>query len=134
MKKKFLRIISAILLTSLLLPAFLLNINAASLLSYENVKRFFDASKKSVTEVYTSTKGTKLPYRMYVPSDYDENESYPLVLFFHGAGESGTDNTHIFRGGSVFQRLLNKTERGEYTPYGAHGIARVGRPLLRYAG
>lgn len=33
-----------------------------------------------------------LPYRIYVPDDYDSNKSYPLLMFFHGAGERGNDN------------------------------------------
>lgn len=33
-----------------------------------------------------------MPYRLFVPADYDETQSYPLVLALHGAGERGTDN------------------------------------------
>jgi len=36
--------------------------------------------------------GYTMPYRLFVPSGYDSNTSYPLVLFLHGAGERGTDN------------------------------------------
>lgn len=32
------------------------------------------------------------PYRLYVPPRLDASEKYPLLLWFHGAGESGTDN------------------------------------------
>ncbi len=44
-------------------------------------------------ETFTSAK-TELPYRIYIPSDYDytKSEKYPLVLFLHGAGERGNDN------------------------------------------
>ena len=34
-----------------------------------------------------------LPYRLLVPAGYDPVESYPLVLFLHGAGERGEDNS-----------------------------------------
>lgn len=36
----------------------------------------------------------KLPYRVYYPSDYDENsdKQYPILFFLHGNGECGMDN------------------------------------------
>lgn len=36
--------------------------------------------------------GASLPYRLLRPKDYDANQRYPLVMFFHGAGERGNDN------------------------------------------
>ncbi len=36
--------------------------------------------------------GLTLPYRLFVPADYDTTRTYPLVLALHGAGERGTDN------------------------------------------
>ena len=35
---------------------------------------------------------TTLPYRLLLPKDYDETKSYPVLFFFHGAGERGNDN------------------------------------------
>lgn len=32
-------------------------------------------------------------YRYFLPQDYDPAQQYPLVLFLHGSGESGVDNT-----------------------------------------
>ncbi len=36
--------------------------------------------------------GVTMGYRLYVPEGYDASRRYPLVLFLHGAGESGSDN------------------------------------------
>jgi predicted peptidase len=41
---------------------------------------------------FTDAAGKKLNYRLLRPKGYDANKSYPLVLFFHGAGERGSDN------------------------------------------
>ena len=39
------------------------------------------------------TKDIGLPYRSFVPNLIREGKKYPLLLFLHGAGERGTDNT-----------------------------------------
>lgn len=33
-----------------------------------------------------------LPYRYYIPEDYNEDTAYPVFLFLHGAGGRGNDN------------------------------------------
>jgi len=43
--------------------------------------------------VYSNPSGGSLPYRLFVPAKYDRQQKYPLVVFFHGAGERGTDNS-----------------------------------------
>ena len=48
-----------------------------------------------IKEVYVSSDDEnemKLPYRLLVPENYNEETKYPLVLFLHGAGECGTGN------------------------------------------
>ena len=42
--------------------------------------------------VFTTADGHQLPYRLFVPANYDPARKYPVVLFLHGLGERGTDN------------------------------------------
>jgi len=48
--------------------------------------------------VYTSSIGDTIPYRLFIPRDYDPDNKYPVVLFHHGAGGRGTDNKGQFEG------------------------------------
>ena len=41
--------------------------------------------------------GHKLPYRFYQPEQKNSGQKYPLVIFFHGAGERGLDNRTQFQ-------------------------------------
>lgn len=42
--------------------------------------------------MFKDATGKMLPYRLLYPKEIKPGETYPLVLFFHGAGECGTDN------------------------------------------
>lgn len=109
--------IFSILLVSLMLAALLVPFTSSAkvtLLSGSEVKNKFNSSANSVKEVYRASNGKSLPYRLYVPDDYDPDKSYPLVLFFHGAGERGTDNTAQISAGSVMQRLLLPEEQKKF--------------------
>ena len=44
------------------------------------------------SHINASIASYSMPYRLFIPSGYNSNTSYPLVLFLHGAGERGTDN------------------------------------------
>lgn len=44
-------------------------------------------------EMLVSSDGYTLPYRLYIPKNYDCGATYPLMLFLHGSGERGCDNT-----------------------------------------
>ncbi len=50
-----------------------------------------------------------LPYRVYLPSDYDpeSSEKYPMLFFLHGHGETGMDNTQNIRVNGGENKLIN---------------------------
>ena len=37
--------------------------------------------------------GSGMPYRVFIPPGYSTSEVYPLIVFLHGAGERGNNNT-----------------------------------------
>ena len=42
----------------------------------------------------TETNGSGMPYRIFVPPGYVATQAYPLIVFLHGSGEAGTNNTN----------------------------------------
>lgn len=87
---------------------------SAALVVGENKIEFAVTSKTGVSKIYTVTvvreniqpivdkflklsfkdpvTGAVMPYRLYVPDNYDATKAYPIVLFLHGSGERGDDN------------------------------------------
>ena len=70
-----------------------------------------DVMKK---EIHIASDGTELPYRLYVPDDYNPEKQYSFLLFLHGAGNRGNDNV-----GQVEQNtgLLDRIINGETVEY-----------------
>lgn len=54
---------------------------------------------KPEAKTFKAADGTELLYRFSTPEKTGEGETYPLVLFLHGAGERGTDNKAQLRNG-----------------------------------
>lgn len=54
--------------------------------------------------LYRYGKSQHLPYRILLPRNYDSTKDYPMLIFLHGIGESGTDNEkQLLWGASLFQ-------------------------------
>jgi len=61
------------------------------------------AALSTLFEARTHTSdGTVMPYRLFVPADHDATQSYPLVIFLHGIGGTGTDNEANYTRGNTF--------------------------------
>jgi len=55
-----------------------------------------------VARVFKGAQGRNLPYRLYVPENYDKQKKYPLVLYLHGGGGRGDDNRKQIEGGNGY--------------------------------
>jgi len=56
--------------------------------------------------VHSSAKGERMPYRLFTPARIESGRRYPLVVFLHGAGGSGTDNAKQLQGANMFGALV----------------------------
>ena len=56
--------------------------------------------------VLTNAKGERMPYRLFTPARLQPGRRYPLVVFLHGAGGSGTDNVKQLQDANVFGALV----------------------------
>ena len=60
-------------------------------------------------KTFTDAQGKTLSYRLLKPVNEDPKQSYPLVVFLHGAGERGSDNTaQLTHGVGDFAREENR--------------------------
>lgn len=59
----------------------------------------------------TITKHVRLPYFLYLPQDFEKEQSqtWPVVIFLHGAGERGSDLTLVGKHG-LMQQVLEGRE------------------------
>ncbi len=65
-------------------------------------------------EQYISKTDT-LPYRILLPENYDPSIAYPLILFLHGSGERGSDNSlQLTHGADLF---LKESIRKEFPAF-----------------
>src|ERR1700675_804348 len=51
-------------------------------------------------KMYVDKTGNKMPYRLFVPANYDASQKYPLIFWLHGAAGRGSDNLKQISGGN----------------------------------
>ena len=83
------RVLALITLITILLLSLPMNTYADA----PNLEEIFEK------KVHQTADGYKLNYRLYLPDDYSTDKKYPVILFFHGAGEKENDNTKQLRAG-----------------------------------
>ncbi|WP_391559084.1 chitobiase/beta-hexosaminidase C-terminal domain-containing protein [Robertmurraya sp.] len=69
-----------------------LEVNNGETISAVSSFTYTFTTKEAIASKFLSFTYNDMPYRLYVPENYDPSKSYPLVLFLHGGGERGTDN------------------------------------------
>jgi predicted peptidase len=75
------------------------------------VPRAFEA------KTFISAGDLKMPYRLFVPPDYDKNKKYPLVLWLHGGWARGADNEkQIIEGNTSGATVWTKPENQARNP------------------
>lgn len=66
--------------------------------------------------VFENEAGRTMPYRLFTPADADVGDrEFPLVVFLHGAGERGRDNTAQVR--VHINGLIDATQSEEYASF-----------------
>lgn len=64
---------------------------------------------------FVGTNGVPLKYRLIKPQGYQPGRKYPVILFLHGAGERGNDNTATLK--HAAKEFLNPERRAKYPAY-----------------
>jgi len=62
-----------------------------------------DLKKENMLEIsvpltFTGSNGLEMAYRLYLPTNYDPEKEYPVVIFLHGSGHRGNDNNAPIQG------------------------------------
>jgi predicted peptidase len=69
------------------------------------------------TSAFEKKTFNSMPYRLFVPVDYDKTKKYPLVLWLHGVSARGTDNERqIIEGNTLGATIWTKPENQAKNP------------------
>lgn len=70
------------------------------------------AQQNAYKEAFFIKNQDTLRYRIMYPANFSETVQYPVILFLHGAGERGSDNSKQLANGSKL--FANETNRGAF--------------------
>lgn len=67
---------------------------------------------KLLLKSFDAANGVTLPYRLYVPETIAMDQPLPVLLFLHGAGERGNDNSlPLITDCELLNRIMNEPDR-----------------------
>jgi predicted peptidase len=66
--------------------------------------------QRTEKRTFSGASGETLPYRLFVPANYDRRQKYPLIIFLHGAGERGDDNSLQLKNGEVLRFISDEVQ------------------------
>lgn len=111
--KKIKRLVSFIVTSVLVITMVSIsNISAESTVETFNLAE--DYTQLFTADTITDSDNNSMNYQYYVPEDYDSSKSYPLVVFLHGAGERGNDNTKQLTNSSLMPHYFTKDNLEKY--------------------
>lgn len=61
-----------------------------------------EREKVLAPHVFKNAKSETLPYRLFIPQNYDRKKKYSLVVYLHGGGGVGDDNLKQIQGGNGY--------------------------------
>lgn len=69
-----------------------------------------------VPKVFKGSQGRTMPYRLYIPENYDKQKKYSLVLYLHGGGGRGDDNRKQIEGGNsyIVDMFVSRSTQAKY--------------------
>lgn len=73
-----------------------------SLLSPQQLRTLEQREKVLAPKLFKSSRAETLPYRLFIPSHYEQKKKYPLVVYLHGGGGRGNDNQKQIDGGNGY--------------------------------
>jgi len=70
-----------------------------------------ELEKVLTAKTFTNARGESLPYRLFMPANYDRRKKYPLIVFLHGSGGLGNDNLKQLQLGNLY--LIDRFTQSE---------------------